>query len=434
MHTYETIIELADGLQPELIRLRRDLHRHPEGGWEEMRTSALIARYLVDLGYEVLVGEQVCDRKARMGVPSADVLEAAYSRAVAWGADPEYIEHTRDGMTGVIGILRCGEGPVVAMRFDIDALGVHEAEDSSHFPAAEGFASVNPGVMHACGHDGHTACGLGVAQVLMKLKDRLHGTVKLIFQPAEEGVRGAKAIVEKGHLDHVDFFLGAHTTPMQDGIDLIPGMKGSLATNKYDVRITGKSAHAGGSPQLGNNALLAAAVAVQNLYAIPRHGQGATRINVGRLTAGSGRNVIADEAFMEIEVRGDSTELCAYMDEKALRVLDAAAAMYECTVSARLVGSADSIVCDMALVERIAAVCTEKLGMHTPEDLLSDGLGSEDVACMMNRVRSHGGQASFMRICSPQVGGAHNRGYDFDESYLAKSVKIFCATVFDLMK
>ena len=113
-------------------------------------------------------------------------------------------------MTGVIGLLHCGEGPTVAMRFDIDALGVFEESGECHLPAREGFASVNEGFMHACGHDGHAAIGRGVARVLMEIRCRLHGTVKLIFQPAEEGVRGAKAIVEKGHLDDVQYLLGSH--------------------------------------------------------------------------------------------------------------------------------------------------------------------------------------------------------------------------------
>lgn len=435
MSAYESIIQFADDLTLELIRQRRDFHKYAESGWTEMRTSSVIARRLTELGYEVLAGEQVCDRESRMGVPSDEILEAAYQRAIAQGADPEFVEAARGGMTGVIGILRCGEGPTVAMRFDIDALGVNESHDDDHFPMQQGFVSVNPGVMHACGHDGHAVSGLGVAEVLMQIRDQLHGTVKLIFQPAEEGVRGAKAIVENGHLDDVDYFLGAHTSPMgKDGFDIVPGSQGSLATYKYDVVIKGKAAHAGSRPQEGKNALLAASAAVLNLYAIPRHGKGATRINVGRLIAGSGRNVIADEAFLELEVRGETTELNAYMDEYAKRIIDSAAAMHDCTVSYKVMGSAESIVCDMPLVERIARICKEQLGMKVSEKMLAGLGGSEDVSYMMSRVRSHGGQATFMRIRSPQVGGSHNRKYNFDESYLPKAVKIFCAMAYDLMK
>lgn len=434
MNAYEKIIQLAEDMTPDLVRQRRDFHKYAEAGWTEMRTSSIIARQLTDLGYEVLVGEQVCNREARMGVPSDEALEQAYQRAIAQGADPEFVEATRGGMTGVIGILRCGEGPTVAMRFDIDALGVFESQEADHFPMQEGFASVNNGVMHACGHDGHATSGLGVAKVLMQIKDQLHGTIKLIFQPSEEGVRGAKSIVENGHLDDVDFLLGSHTSPEKDGADITPGSDGSLATYKYDVTIKGRSAHAGSSPHLGNNALLAASSAVLNLYAIPRHGKGATRVNVGRLIAGSGRNVIADEAFLEMELRGANTDLNEYMNNYVLRVLENAAHMHGCTVSYKLMGSAPSVTCDLPLAERVARVCKEHLNMKITDNLVVQSAGSEDFSYMIDRVRSHGGQATFMRIRSKQTSDAHNRKYDFDESYLTKSVKIFCAAAYDIMK
>lgn len=435
MSLYETIIASADAQTEELTALRRDLHKYAESGWLELRTSSLIARRLTDLGYEVLVGEQVCNRESRMGVPSQQVLDEAYARAVAQGADPEFVEAARDGMTGVIGILRCGEGPVVAMRFDIDALGVIESTESDHIPAAQGFASVNHGSMHACGHDGHTCVGLGVAKTLMELKDQLHGTVKLIFQPAEEGVRGAKSIVDKGHLDGVDYFLSSHITDLDaEGADVTPGAYGSLATSKYDVVFHGKAAHAGASPHLGNNALLAAATALLNLQAIPRNGGGATRINVGKLVGGTGRNVIADEAFMEIEVRGDTTELNEYMCQYAMRILEAAAAMHSCTVEVKLMGAASSVNSDKALAQRVAQICTDGLGLKVSSNIMVKSGGSEDVAYMMCRVQEQGGQAIFMRIRTPLAGPPHNRKFDYNESYIPKGIKIFCAAVCDLMQ
>lgn len=266
-------------------------------------------------------------------------------------------------MTGVIGILRCGEGPTVAMRFDIDALGVFEEHDLSHRPAKEGFNSVNEGFMHACGHDGHATIGLGVAKVLMSIKDQLHGTVKLIFQPAEEGVRGAKSIVDNGHLDGVDYLIGSHVTNKSedDPTAVIPGSHGSLATTKYDVIFHGKSAHAGGSPEVGRNVMLAVGTAILNLYAIPRHSGGASRVNVGTVVAGSGRNVIADEAKMEIEVRGETTEINEYMKDYAVNIIESAAKMHGCTCEMKLMGAAYSLKSDEALMERVKRVCEEEL-------------------------------------------------------------------------
>lgn len=435
MDMYQKIQAEADAITPELIALRRDFHKHAETGWFEMRTSSIIARRLFDLGYEVLVGEAVCKRDERMGVPSDEALEEGYQRAVSQGADEEFVKATRGGMTGVIGILRCGEGPTVAMRFDIDALGVFESSDEEHLPAREGFASVNHGSMHACGHDGHAVSGLGVAKVLMQMKDKLHGTVKLIFQPGEEGLRGAKSIVENGHLDDVDFLLGSHTTGMDaEGSDVTPGSYGSLASYKYDVTFHGLAAHAGGAPQKGKNALLAAATAVTNLYAIPRHNEGSSRINVGRLIAGSGRNVIADEAFMELEVRGETTAINEYVSNYALRVLKSAAEMHDCTVEYKIMGAAESIVSDNDLCELVGKVASQRLGMKVSSNLLLKLGGSEDFSYMSNRVQKHGGKAAFVRTRSPITGVAHGRTYDFDESYIPKVIKLFCAMAYELMQ
>ena len=435
MNTYEKIIIAAEAMEQDLIAQRRDFHKYAESGWFEMRTSSIIARKLTDLGYEVLLGEDVCDRDARMGVPSAEKLEEQYARAVAQGADPEFVEATRGGMTGVIGILRCGEGPTVAMRFDIDALGVIESDEADHIPAKEGFRSVNAGFMHACGHDGHAAIGLGVAKVLMDIKEELHGTVKLLFQPAEEGVRGAKAIVAKGHLDGVDYFIGSHITgkkPEETAV-VTPGSHGSLATCKYDVIFRGRSAHAGSSPHLGNNALLAAASAVMNLNAIPRNGDGATRINVGTMHAGSGRNVIPDEAKLEIEVRGATTELNRYMCDYAERILQAAAQMYGCSCEIKLMGAADSLTSDLSMAERVQRVCRLRLGLPCTETLSVPSFGSEDIAYMMNRVQEQGGEATFIRALIRTAGPAHNRKFDFGEEVLVNSVKIFCGTALDIL-
>lgn len=435
MELYQKIIHMADELQPQMVQQRRDFHKYAETGWLEMRTSSIIARKLTQMGYEVLVGDAVCDKDARMGVPSEEVLEAQYARAVEQGADPEFVPYTKGGMTGVIGILHCGEGPTVAMRFDIDALGVVEAEDDTHRPAAEGFASVNRGFMHACGHDGHATIGLGVAQVLMSIKDSLRGTIKLIFQPAEEGVRGAKSIVEKGHLDGVDYLIGNHISGKSEktgDAKLIPGVYSSLATTKYDVIYRGKAAHAGSSPHMGRNALLAAAAAVVNLYAIPRHGQGASRINVGTLHAGSGRNVIADEAKMELEIRGATTEINDYMTEYASKMLENTAEMYGCSYECKLMGAAEALCSDKILADRIARVCRESLDISTVETHAAGG--SEDFSYMMNRVQQQGGQAVFMRALTTMSGVSHGVYYDFDETVLATSVKVFCGVVTDILK
>ena len=437
MSVYEQITKMADDMAEDLVAIRRDFHKHAESGWFEMRTSSIIARKLTEMGVdEVLVGEQVCKKDARMGVPSDEALEASYERAVAQGGDPEFLPYTKGGMTGVIGIIKCGEGPTVAMRFDIDALGVIEDDDMSHRPTAEGFASVNYGMMHACGHDAHGTIGLGVAKTLMSIKDQLHGTVKLIFQPAEEGVRGAKSIVENGHLDDVDFFIGSHVSDKEDGDPavVIPGSYGSLATTKYDVYFHGVSAHAGGSPEKGKNVMLAVATAIMNLYAIPRHSGGMTRINVGTVNAGSGRNVIADVAKMEIELRGETTELNDYVVNYATNIIEAAAKMHGCTYEMKVMGGAQSLTSDLELANRVRRVCEEDMHLVVSDVTSSRNGGSEDISYMMTRVQEHGGQATFMRALTKMSAPAHNRRFDVDEVVLPNAVKIFSGVVYDIMK
>lgn len=434
MDIYQKIIAEAESLEKDLIAARRDFHKHAETGWFEMRTSSIIARRLTDLGYEVLVGEAVCKKDARMGVPSEKRLAEHYEKAAAWGADEEFLPATKGGMTGVIGILRCGDGPTVALRFDIDALGVIESQDADHLPYKEGFASIDPGAMHACGHDGHASIGLGVAKVLMDIKEELHGTVKLIFQPAEEGVRGAKSIVENGHLDGVNYFIGSHVMnyPADPTAQIIGGTKDSLATCKYDVVFRGLAAHAGGSPHLGKNALQAAAAAVLNLYAIPRHGKGNSQINVGTLHAGSGRNVIADEAKMEIEVRGSTTEINDYMCKKAENVLRCCAEMYGCEMEIKLMGAAQAVIPDYEMAAMIAESC-RKLGMNVIDGAVTVG-GSEDISYMINRVMEQGGHATMFRELTSSPAPAHNRKYDFREDAMVNGVKAFVVSVYDILK
>ena len=310
---YETITAEAAAIVPEAVRIRRDLHAHPEEGWMEYYASALVASHLEALGLEVLVGDAVT-ASPRMGLPTVARLDAAYDRALKAGADARWLRAMKGGKTGVVGILRGGEGPVVALRFDLDALPLAESDADDHVPVREGFASTWQGTMHACGHDGHTAIGLGVAKLLATHRTQLRGTVKFLFQPAEEGVRGADAMIRKGHLDDVDVLLGAHiqSNATFNG-KLIPSASGALATTKLDVHLHGRASHAGSAPEEGHNVMRGVAAIIQGLYGIPRHSAGASRVNVGTVHAGSGRNVVADDAMMEMEVRGATTAINAYL-------------------------------------------------------------------------------------------------------------------------
>ena len=410
----------------DLTALRREFHAQPELGWCEIATSAKIAQTLQKLGYEVLTGRQVCRAESRMGLPEQAVLDAAYERALALGADPALAAEMKDGFTGVVGMVKKGEGPTVALRFDIDALPMTEVEGRP-------YGSQQPGVMHACGHDGHAALGLGVAQAL--LETDFHGTVKLLFQPAEEGVRGARAMVEQGHLDGVDYVLAAHVTGKPD---TLPGQVGigsgkTLATVKYDFVFHGKAAHAGSAPDKGVNAMLAAATAVLNLQAIPRHGGGTTRINVGTIHGGMGRNVICDRVKLEAEVRGSTAETCDYMADYARRVVEAAAAMHGCTVDIIPMGAATYAENDRPLADRLMQAW-EQAGIPAFHRTEEGSFGSEDFSYMAQRVQQQGGQACYFFLPTTCRAALHQVNFDFDEAALPVGVKAMTEAVKELLK
>lgn len=440
------IKELAHSLHEDMVARRRDLHRHPEPGWTEFRTAAMVAKTLTDLGFEVLVGRDVVATEAMMGVPTEAKLEQEMARAIEEGADPQWVQQMAGGHTGVVGILRfSNEGPVVGLRFDMDSNDVTEASDDSHRPVKEGFQSCHRGAMHACGHDGHTTVGLAVAEILATLYNKqktgigegpsLRGTVKLVFQPAEEGVRGARAMVASGIVDDVNYMLGAHFgfKAKQTGI-LMTNVTGFLATGKYDVTFEGVPAHAGAAPEEGKNALLAAACATLNLHAIARHSGGASRINVGRLEGGSGRNVVGDKGYIALETRGATSEINAYMETEVKRIVAAAAMMYDVSFQIKQVGGATGGNNTPALAQHIAAIASETGEFDSIIEEPCNFNASEDFSYFMERVQAHGGQAAYVMVGAALATGHHDSRFDFDEQALDKAAILLATTAVSLLK
>ena len=430
----QEIMQSTDAMKDEMIARRRDLHRHPEPGWTEFRTAALVATTLESLGYDVAAGEDAVARTSMMGFPAPEILRAAEERAAAEGAEPRWLERMKGGLTGVVGTLRFAKpGPVVALRFDMDSNDVDETDAPDHLPNREGFASGHAGAMHACGHDGHTTVGLAVAKLLAERKDALAGTLKLIFQPAEEGVRGAKAMIDRGVVDDADYMLGAHFGfKMKETGSIACNVTGFLATGKYDARFTGRASHAGAAPEAGRNALLAAACAALNLHAIPRHSGGASRINVGVLEAGTGRNVTADKALLKLETRGATSAINEFMETEAKRVIEAAAAMYGVEVSVAKVGGAAGGSNPPELAAFVAKRAKE-LGVFSKIVNDCDFGASEDFAYFMERVQSHGGQAAYLMVGADLAAGHHDSHFNFDENALPNAAKILACTAASLL-
>ena len=175
-----------------------------------MRTASIVASILDELGFDLAMGKSVMSIEHCMGKPDDEVTKKHYQWAMENGAKQDYIENFSDGYTGIVATLDTGiEGPTIAYRFDMDALDIHESELDGHTPKQEGFRSTLPHKMHACGHDAHTAIGLGLAQQSLLAIKKHEGKIKLIFQPAEEGTRGAKSMANAGVVDDVDHFIAS---------------------------------------------------------------------------------------------------------------------------------------------------------------------------------------------------------------------------------
>lgn len=426
-------ISESAALLPQLIRWRRDFHQYPEQGFLEMRTATLVARELARLGFHVRLGREVMDEAQVMGKPDAHTTQAHAQWALANGAAQEYFAAVQEGYTAVVGEWQSGKaGPVTVFRVDMDALPIVESSDAAHFPAQHGFASQNPGSMHACAHDGHTAIGLGLATLIARHHEALTGTLRIIFQCAEEGVRGAKSMMAKGVVDDADYFIALHLGTGVPMGHFVAAAHGFLATSKLDVSFHGIAAHAGAAPHEGRNALLAAAAAAVNLHAIARHSGGASRINVGELHAGRGRNIVPDHATLKLETRGANAQVNDYVREQALNILAGAAQMYDVEHRVTLVGEAISAVPSAGLAEKLMHAAQHSPHIRHVQLKDDSSLGSEDAAFFMQRVQKRGGEATYCIVGTTLAAGHHHERFDIDEQSLAAGVDVLLRAAYAL--
>ncbi|MET3575047.1 amidohydrolase [Bhargavaea ullalensis] len=416
---------LNEQLKAELIDRRRDLHRHPEQGFLEMRTASIVASELIRLGFEIRTGTDVMKPDAVMGKPSDEETAAHFEWAKANGADPRTVDRFKEGYTGIVADLKTGRpGSLTVFRVDMDALPITESDSDDHVPRRENFRSLNEGSMHACGHDAHTTIGLGLARLLSENAGLLSGTVRLIFQPAEEGTRGARSMAEAGVVDGADFFIATHVGTGVPHGTFLAASNGFLATSKIDVTFRGIASHAGAKPEEGCNALLAAATAAVHLHAIPRHSGGSSRVNVGELHAGSGRNVIADRAEMKIETRGQNADVNAFMKAQAERIIRGAADMYGVDVEFRTVGEAVDCQCSEGLARTLAEVAADSAFVETVVLEDNASAGSEDATYFMERVIQNGGEATYCIAGTDLAAGHHNERFDINEETMFAAVDV----------
>ncbi|WP_334191792.1 M20 aminoacylase family protein [Pararhodobacter sp.] len=355
----------------DLTAIRRDLHEHPELGFQEIRTAGIVAAELERLGIKVTTGI---------------------------------------GKTGVVGVLKGSRpGRTIGLRADMDALPIHE---QTNLP----YASKTPGVMHACGHDAHTTMLLGAARYLAETRD-FAGTAVFIFQPAEEGLGGARAMIADGLFQRFpcDEIYGLHNSPFhapgEVGVKPGPAMAGA---NFFDIRVTGKGAHAA-MPESSVDALMVAAALVGQIQTIKaRNVPSAERIvvSVTQIHAGAAYNVIPETASLAGTVRYFNRETAALVTERMQALCDGAAAAYGCQVTLEMRNVFDVLENDPTLSQAMLAAAAELVGEQAQEktELV---MGSEDFADMLQVV-----PGAYCTVGHGSGVALHNPGYVFDDASL----------------
>jgi len=405
----------------DVVALRREFHKYPELAFTEFRTASRVVEILQTLNYEVLYGPDAMDASTRLTFPSDNELADARKKAIENGAKPEIVENMKDGLTAVVGILKGSvPGPTIAFRFDMDAVSVEESTEIGHIPFKENFLSQYEGIMHACGHDAHTAIGLALASRMAKCD--FAGTIKLIFQPAEEGGRGgARSIVEKGILDDVDQIFCFHVAAGADLGTIVAGTK-YLATTKLEAEFFGVPAHSASAPEKGCNALLGAACALLNIHAIPPYAKNQVRLNVGMLQGGTAVNIVPAYAKMSIESRAATCIVNEELVERVKRIIRCSAEMHQLKSNVNIIGEATTFDSDPELLDIVIEVANKLDYQSVIRSKNSNG--SEDASYLIQRVQEHSGKGIYLSVGSRYPHPHHNTRFDIDEDVLPKTVNL----------
>ncbi|MCI2420740.1 amidohydrolase [Saccharopolyspora sp. K220] len=406
----------------ELVALRRDFHRYAEPAFLEIRTSSIVVSHLRKLGLEPLTGQAAMRAETVVDYPTAQRRELVAERAVNTGADAASVEHAAEFGTAVIAEVTGNRpGPTWGLRFDMDALPLAESDSSEHAPAALGFRC-DYGAMHACAHDTHTTIGLGLASRLVADND-FAGTVRFLFQPAEEGGRGAASMLAAGAADGVDRFVAVHLGLDEPAGKVSGGIQGLLATTKMRANFSGTAAHAAGAPEQGANALVTAASALLNVMALPRYSTADTRINVGTLHGGDNVNIVPSWAEMTLEARSTDTEVSKDLTERIKNALLGSGAMHGVSVDVVETGGSATMDCDAELVDTI-----NQIAAGLPEAKTGNGFqqmgGSDDASLFARAVQQQGGIATYMTVGGGNTAPHHNPLFDIDETAMPVALDV----------
>lgn len=406
-------------IEEELIRLRRHFHKYAEPAWMEFLTTVKIIEELKNYNLDLYYGKEIYFNK-RMGLPEKSILES-YKNSISI-SDIEKKEEILDSYTGLIAVLDTKKiGPNIGFRFDIDANELCESNSLGHLPNILNFSSKNSFAMHACGHDAHMSIGIELAKILASNIKKLKGKIIFIFQPAEEGVRGAYSLMNNPIIDKLDYLAGMHIGMDVKSGEIGVGSHGFLATKKIDIIFKGKASHAGASPEKGHNALLAASSAVLNFNSLAQHSMGEARINVGKLNAGSGRNIIANKAKIEMEIRGENDHIISYLYDGVNRIVEGSAISYDCSYEIEIKGQAPSLISyDEEFIKNLRNYYKEKSYKLVDANLK----GSEDIAYLLNEVRKAGGKTVHFILGSNLKDSHHSEEFDINEKDMLRGVDL----------
>ncbi len=372
----------AAALFDDLVRVRRDLHRHPELGFQETRTAGIVAERLTNLGLEVQTGV---------------------------------------GHTGVVALLEGARpGPTVLLRFDMDALPMRE--ESAH-----DYVSLNPGVMHACGHDGHVAMGLGLAQVFARRQAQMAGALKFLFQPAEEGLGGALAVMADGALvnPRPDVALAMHLwSPVHLGQARVVEGPAMASSSVFTITVEGKGGH-GAAPHLATDPIIAAAqivVALQSIVSRNANPHDSVVVSIGEFSAGTTFNVIPERAVLKGTVRSYDKAAHRMIYRRILEMATNVAMAFDCRATMETVAIVTAVVNAPEPTAAVRAAAGRVLG---PENILEHRtMAAEDMGFILEEIPG----CYFFVGCSngnPATHYAHHHPcFDFDERAMVNGVAI----------
>ncbi|MGM0437959.1 MAG: M20 metallopeptidase family protein [Bacillota bacterium] len=375
-------------IEDEMIEWRRDIHQHPELGFEEERTSALVTEKLKNWGYEV---EKMAG-------------------------------------TGVVANLKNNFfGKTIAIRADMDALPLEEKTEVD-------YKSQNTGKMHACGHDAHTAIALGTAKVLSLFKNKLKGNVKFIFQPAEEGPGGAKPMIEEGVLEspEVDRIIGLHnrtTIPVgQIGVGYGAIM---ASTDKFIIKVKGTGAH-GAHPDEGVDPVVVAShliIALQELVSRETEPTSPLVITTGSIHGGTAFNIIPDQVKLKGTVRTLNTELRNNISKRIEEIVKGITTTFRADYELDYQSGYPVTVNDKKVTKMMEEVISEMLGAENIYHMEKPSMGGEDFAYYLQEVP---GSFVYLGSENPEKGiihPGHSPKFNIDEDILVIGVELFSRAV-----